>query len=177
MKDIVKMIKRINERSRDVARTFGTDSSYYQSYMNLFNKIESYIQGSTSQVRGKQHFRISTSKKVVEKIDKKIVDLLKESEKHIRTKGQIIQDVKKRFDIKKSTVAIEKAIVLSDDMNFIKENIDKLYEISEFRNEIRRKNKKNIDSDKWNKMQEYINNPNYRQQLIKKELGIDDNWK
>lgn len=175
MKDIVKMIKRINERSRDVARTFGTDSSYYQSYMNLFNKVESYIQGATTQVKGKSHYRITTSKKMIEKMPEELIEQLKRGEKEIKTKGRIIQDVKKRFDIKKSSVAIEKAIELSDDMNFIKENIDKLYEISEFRNEIRRTNKKYIDSDKYTKMKEYISNPNYRQQLIKKELGIDDN--
>lgn len=173
MKDTIKLIKRINERSRDVARTFGTDSSYYQSYMNLFNKVESYIQGATTQVKGKSHYRISTSKKVIEKMPKMIINQLEKAEKEIKTKGRIIQDVKKRFDIKKSSVAIEKAIELSDDMNFIKDNIDRLYEIQEFRNEIRRKNKKNIDSNIYEKMNEYINNPNYKQQLIKEELGID----
>ena len=174
MKNTIKLIKRINERSRDIARTFGTDSSYYRSYMNLFNKVESYIQGATTQVKGKSHYRITTSKKMIEKMPKELIEQLKRGEKEIKTKGQIISETKKRFNIKKSTVAIEKAIELSDDMNFIKDNIDKIYEIAEFRNEIRRKNKKNIDSDKWNKMKEYINNPNYRQQLIKKELGIDD---
>lgn len=173
MKEIIKQIKRINERSRDVARTFGTDSSYYQNYMNLFNKIESYIQGATTQVKGKSHYRISTSKKVIEKMPKTIINQLEKAEKEIRTKGQIIQDVKKRFNIESKSIAIEKAIELSDSNNFIKDNIDSLYEIQEFRNEIRRKNKKNIDRDIYEKMNEYINNPNYRQQLIKEELGID----
>ena len=176
MKDTIKLIKRINERSRDVARTFGTNSSYYQNYMNLFNKVESHIHGSTSQVKGKQHYRISTSKKVIEKMPKELINQLKKAEKEIKTKGQIISEVKKKFDIKSKNVAIEKAIELSDSNNFIKDNIDKLYEIQEFRTEIRRKNKKNIDTDKWDKMKEYINNPNYRQQLIKKELGIDNDW-
>ena len=112
MKDTIKLIKRINERSRDVARTFGTNSSYYQNYMNLFNKVESYIQGATSQVKGKSHFRISTSKKVIEKMPKELIVQLKKAEKEIKTKGQIISEVKKKFDIKSKNVAIEKRLII-----------------------------------------------------------------
>lgn len=172
--DTIKLIKRINERSRDVAKTFGTGSTYYQNYMNLFNKIESYLSGSTSQVRGKTHYRISTSKNFVEKMDEKIINTLKKAERSIKTKGQVISDVRKEYDIKDRTKAINKAIEISDDNNFIKDNIDKLYEIQDFKIEIRRKNKKNIDTNEWNKMKEYIANPNYREKLIRKELGIDD---
>ena len=172
-KEIIKQIKRINERSRDIARTFGVNSSYYESYMNTFNKIESMLHSSTSRVRGKEHFRISTSKKIVEKMSDKILEILEYAEKNIRTKGQVVSEVKRRYDIKETKQAIEKAITISDSNNFIKDNIDKLYEISEFKTEIRRKNKKHIDDDMYEKMQEFINNPNYREILIRKELGID----
>lgn len=172
-KDIIKQIKRINERSRDIARTFGTNSSYYESYMKAFNKIESILEGSTNRVKGKEHFRISTSKKIVEKMNSKILKILEDAEKNIKTKGQILSEVKKRYDIKETPQAIEKAISISDTNNFVKDNLDKLYEISEFKTEIRRKNKKHIDDDMYEKMTEYINNPNYRETLIRKELGID----
>ena len=173
-KEIIKQIKRINERSRDIARTFGTNSSYYESYMNAFNKIESILEGSTSRVRGKAHFRISTSKKIIEKMNEKILKILEDAEKSIKTKGQVVSEVKKRYDIKETQQAIEKAISISDTNNFVKDNLDKLYEISDFKTEIRRKNKKHIDEDMFDKMKEYIDNPNYREKLIKKELGIDD---
>ena len=172
-KEIIKQIKRINERSRDISRTFGTNSTYYESYMNAFNKIESMLTGSTSRVKGKEHFRISTSKKIVEKMNEKILKILEETEKNVKTKGQVISDVKKRYDIKETPLAIEKAISISDSNNFVKDNIDKLYEISEFKIELSRKNKKHIDEDMYDKMKEYINNPNYREMLIRKELGID----
>lgn len=172
-KEIIKQIKRINERSRDISRTFGTNSTYYESYMNVFNKIESMLHGSTSRVRGKEHFRISTSKKIVEKMNDKILKILEDAEKNIKTKGQVLSEVKKRYDIKETTQAIEKAISISDTNNFVKDNLDKLYEIREFKSEIRRKNKKHIDVDIYEKMTEYINNPNYRETLIRKELNID----
>lgn len=173
LKEIIKQIKRINERSRDVARTFGVNSSYYNSYMNSFNKIESMLPGSTSRVRGKEHFRISTSKKIVEKMSDKILKILGDAEKNIKTKGQVVSEIKKRYDIKETPQAIEKAISISDTNNFVKDNIDKLYEISEFKTEIRRKNKKYIDEDMFEKMTDFINNQNYREMLIRKELGID----
>lgn len=172
-KNIIKQIKRINERSRDIARTFGTNSTYYESYMKEFNKIESMLTGSTSRVKGKEHFRISTSKKIVEKMSDKILKILEDVEKNIKTKGQVLSDVKKRYDIKETSQAIKKAISISDTNNFVKDNLDKLYEIGEFRTEIRRKNKKYIDGDMFEKMNEFINNPNYREILIRKELGID----
>lgn len=171
--DTIKQIKRINERSRDIARTFGTNSTYYENYMSAFNKIESMLHGSTSRVKGKEHFRISTSKKIVEKMNDKILKILEDAEKNIKTKGQVVSEVKKRYDIKETHQAIEKAISISDTNNFVKDNLDKLYEISEFRTEIRRKNKKHINEDIYEKMNEYINNPRYRETLIRKELGID----
>lgn len=169
----IKQIKRINERSRDIARTFGTNSTYYESYMNAFNKIETLLPGSTSRVRGKEHFRISTSKKIVEKMNDKILKILEDAEKKIKTKGQVVSDVMQKYNIKNISEAIEKAISISDTNNFVKDNLDKLYEISEFKTEIRRKNKKHIDEDMFEKMEEYINNPNFREKLIKEELGID----
>lgn len=172
-KEIIKQIKRINERSRDIARTFGVNSTYYESYMNVFNKIESMLQGSTSRVRGKDHFRISTSKKIVEKMSNKILKILEDAEKNIKTKGQVVSEVKKRYEIKHTPQAIEKAISISNTNNFVKDNLDKLYEISEFKTEIRRKNKKHIDEDIYEKMNKFINNQNYREMLIRKELGID----
>lgn len=172
-KDIIKQIKRINERSRDISRTFGTNSTYYESYMNVFNKIETMLQGSTSRVRGKEHFRISTSKRIVEKMSDKILKILEDAEKNIKTKGQVVSEVKQKYDIKNTSEAIEKAIMVSDTNNFVKDNLDKLYEIGDFRTEIRRKNKKHIDEDMFEKMEEFINNPNYREMLIRMELGID----
>lgn len=172
-KEIIKQIKRINERSRDIARTFGTNSTYYESYMNVFNKIESILPGSTNRVKGKEHFRISTSKKIVEKMSDKILKILEDAEKNIKTKGQIISDIKKEYNIKDTRQAIEKAITICDSNNFVKDNLDRLYEIGEFKTEIRRKNKKHIDEDMYEKMKEFINNPNYRETLIRKELGID----
>lgn len=172
-KEIIKQIKRINERSRDIARTFGTNSSYFESYMNAFNKIESILEGSTSRVRGKAHFRISTSKKIIEKMNEEIFNILDTVEKFTPTKGQIITKIKKKYDIKDTNQAINKAIEVSDMNNFIKDNINELYGIEAFKTEIRRKNKKHIDEDIFKKMTNFIDNPNYREELIRKELGID----
>ena len=41
IKEIEKLIKKLNQRAVDVYRQFGANNSTYQSYMNHFNKIAS----------------------------------------------------------------------------------------------------------------------------------------
>lgn len=162
---IIKNIKKLNERAKEIYNTFGENQKQYQDIINLM----SHIDDSKLKLNSKGYYSISHGKKFVESLNEEQISLLNKA-LEVQTKGQIIKEEmetieflnpeKKKKELRQ--LAIESVKRKNLEKDIISNNLDIIYEDAEMSEIIHRKGRRLFTSE-FEKLKKYI---------IEKKRGI-----
>ena len=88
IKEVEKLVKKLNQRAVDVYRQFGANNSTYQSYMNHFNKIASRTGYNLIESRSGA-YNMPRSKEFYKSINELLYKELKKTEKNVYKVGRL----------------------------------------------------------------------------------------
>lgn len=162
VKEVEKLIKKLNQRAVDVYRQFGANNSVYQSYMNHFNKIVSRTGYNLIESRSGA-YNMPRSKAFYKSINELLYNELKKTEKKVYTVGRLKKETKAKIlkerakkGIKNKRVTKEEIKKRIDDNswvhNFINEHAEEIYEYEELHTAVKRRT--NLTSDEVVKLKE-----------------------
>ena len=151
VKEVEKLVKKLNQRAVDVYRQFGSNNSTYQSYMKHFNKIASRTGYDLIESRSGA-YNMPRSKEFYKSINELLYNELKKTEKNVYTVGRLKKETKARIlkeraksGIKNKRVTKEEIKKRIDDHswvhNFIEEHTGEIYEYEELHDAVKRQNK------------------------------------
>ena len=163
IKEVEKLVKKLNQRAVDVFRQFGSDNSTYQSYMNHFNKIVSRTGYDLIESRSGA-YNMPRSKAFYKSINELLYNELKKIEKKVYTVGRLKKETKANIlkeraksGIKNKRVTKEEIKKRIDDYSwvhgFIEEHTAEIYEYEELHNAVKRQT--NLTSDEVNRLREF----------------------
>lgn len=167
IKEIEKLVKKLNQRAVDVYRQFGADNSTYQSYMNHFNKIASRTGYDLIESRSGA-YNLPRIKAFYKSINEILYNELKKIEKKVYTVGRLKKETKKRIleeraknKNKNKRVTKEEIKARIDDYSwvhgFIEEHTAEIYEYEELYNTVKRQTKLTPDEvDKLRELKEML---------------------
>lgn len=155
---IIKNIKKLNERAKEIYNTFGENQKQYQDIINLM----SHIDDTKLKLNSKGYYSISHGKKFVESLNKEQISLLNKA-LEVQTKGQIIKEEmetikflhpeKKKKELRQ--LAIESVKRKNLEKEIISNNLDIIYEDTEMNGIIHRKGRRLFKSE-FEKLKKYI---------------------
>ena len=155
---IIKNIKKLNERAKEIYNTFGESQKQYQDIINLM----SHIDDSKLKLNSKGYYSLSHGKKFVESLNKDQISLLNKA-LEVQTKGQIIKEEietlkflnpeKKKKELRQ--LAIESVKRKNLEKEIISNNLDIIYEDAEMNGIIHRKGRRLFTSE-FEKLKKYI---------------------
>ena len=155
---IIKNIKKLNERAKEIYNTFGESQKQYQDIINFM----SHIDDSKLKLNSKGYYSISHGKKFVESLNKEQISLLNKA-LEVQTKGQIIKEEmetleflnpeKKKKELRQ--LAIESVKRKNYEKEIISNNLDIIYEDTEMNGIIHRKGRRLYKSE-FEKLKKYI---------------------
>lgn len=155
---IIKNIKKLNERAKEIYNTFGENQKQYQDIINLM----SHIDDSKLKLNSKGYYSISHGKKFVESLNKEQISLLNKA-LEVQTKGQIIKEEietleflnpeKKKKELRQ--LAIESVKRKNLEKEIISNNLDIIYDDTEMNGIIHRKGRRLFKSE-FEKLKKYI---------------------
>lgn len=155
---IIKNIKKLNERAKEIYNTFGESQKQYQDIINLM----SHIDDSKLKLNSKGYYSISHGKKFVESLNKEQISLLNKA-LEVQTKGQIIKEEietlkflnpeKKKKELRQ--LAIESVKRKNLEKEIISNNLDIIYDDTEMSGIIHRKGRRLFTSE-FEKLKQYI---------------------
>lgn len=155
---IIKNIKKLNERAKEIYNTFGENQKQYQDIINLM----SHIDDSKLKLNSKGYYSISHGKKFVESLNQEQISLLNKA-LEVQTKGQIIKEEmetieflhpeKKKKELRQ--LAIESVKRKNLEKEIISNNLDIIYEDAEMNGIIHRKGRRLYTSE-FEKLKKYI---------------------
>ena len=151
IKEVEKLIKKLNQRAVDVYRQFGANNSTYQSYMNHFNKIASRTGYDLIESRSGA-YNMPRSKSFYKSINELLYNELKKTEKKVYTVGRLKKETKSNIlkeraksGIKNKRVSKEEIKKRIDDYSwvhgFIEEHTAEIYEYEELHDAVKRQTK------------------------------------
>ena len=151
IKEVEKLVKKLNQRAVDVYRQFGANNSTYQSYMNHFNKIASRTGYNLIESRSGA-YNMPRSKEFYKSINELLYNELKKTEKNVYTVGRLKKETKSRIleeraksGIKNKRVSKEEIKKRIDDNSwvhgFIEEHAAEIYEYEELHDAVKRQTK------------------------------------
>lgn len=155
---IIKNIKKLNERAKEIYNTFGENQKQYQDIINLM----SHIDDSKLKLNSKGYYSISHGKKFVESLNKEQISLLNKA-LEVQTRGQIIKEEietlkflnpdKKKKELRQ--LAIESVKRKNLEKEIISNNLDIIYDNTEMNGIIHRKGRRLYKSE-FEKLKKYI---------------------
>ena len=155
---VIKNIKKLNERAKEIYNTFGESQKQYQDIINLM----SHIDDSKLKLNSKGYYSISHGKKFVESLNEDQISLLNKA-LEVQTKGQIIKEEietleflnpeKKKKELRQ--LAIESVKRKNLEKEIIFNNLDIIYDDTEMRGIIHRKGRRLYKSE-FEKLKKYI---------------------
>lgn len=155
---IIKNIKKLNERAKEIYNTFGENQKQYQDIINLM----SHIDDSKLKLNSKGYYSISHGKKFVESLNEEQIRLLNKA-LEVQTKGQIIKEEmetieflnpeKKKKELRQ--LAIESVKRKNLEKEIISNNLDIIYDDTEMNGIIHRKGRRLYTSE-FEKLKKYI---------------------
>lgn len=155
---IIKNIKKLNERAKEIYNTFGESQKQYQDIINLM----SHIDDSKLKLNSKGYYSISHGKKFVESLNEEQISLLNKALK-VQTKGQIIKEEmetleflnpeKKKKELRQ--LSIESVKRKNYEKEIISNNLDIIYEDTEMNGIMHRKGRRLYKSE-FEKLKKYI---------------------
>lgn len=155
---IIKNIKKLNERAKEIYNTFGENQKQYQYIINLM----SHIDDSKLKLNSKGYYSISHGKKFVESLNEEQINLLNKA-LEVQTKGQIIKEEietleflhpeKKKKELRQ--LAIESVKRKNLEKEIISNNLDIIYDDTEMNGIIHRKGRRLYTSE-FEKLKKYI---------------------
>lgn len=155
---VIKNIKKLNERAKEIYNTLGENQKQYEDIINLM----SHIDDSKLKLNSKGYYSISHGKKFVESLNEEQISLLNKALK-VQTKGQIIKEEmetlkflhpdKKKKELRQ--LAIESIKRKNLERKIISENLDIIYEDAEMNGIIHRKGRRLFASE-FEKLKKYI---------------------
>jgi len=174
IKEVEKLIKKLNQRAVDVYRQFGANNSTYQSYMNHFNKIASRTGYNLIESRSGA-YNMPRSKEFYKSINELLYNELKKTEKNVYTVGRLKKETKKQIlkeraksGIKNKRVTKEEIKKRIDDNSwvhgFIEEHAEEIYKYEELHDAVKRQTK--LTSDEVSKLKELEIRLNNGEELI-----------
>ena len=148
VKEVEKLVKKLNQRAVDVYRQFGANNSTYQSYMKHFNKIASRTGYDLIESRSGA-YNMPRSKEFYKSINELLYNELKKIEKKVYTVGRLKKETKANIlkeraksGIKNKRVTKEEIKKRIDDYswihNFIEEHTAEIYEYEELHCAVKR---------------------------------------
>lgn len=151
IKEIEKLVKKLNQRAVDVYRQFGSDNSTYQSYMNYFNKIASKTGYNLKESRSGA-YNLPRSKEFYENINEYTLRDLKRAENRVYTVGRLKKETKKQILKERAEKGVKNKRVTKQEIkdriddnswvhNFIEEHTAEIYEYEELHNAVTRQSK------------------------------------
>ena len=151
IKEVEKLVKKLNQRAVDVYRQFGANNSTYQSYMNHFNKIASRTGYDLIESRSGA-YNMPRCKAFYKSINELLYNELKKTEKNVYTVGRLKKETKAQIlkeraksGIKSKRVTKEEIKKRIDDNswvhNFIEEHTAEIYEYEELHDAVKRSTK------------------------------------
>ena len=167
IKEVEKLVKKLNQRAVDVYRQFGSDNSTYQSYMNHFNKIVSRAGYNLKESRSGA-YNLPRSKEFYESINELLYKELKKTEQRVYTVGRLKKETKKQIlkerterGIKNKRVTMGEIKTRIDDNSwvhgFIEEHTAEIYEYEELHTAVARQTKLTpTEVDKLRKLRETL---------------------
>ena len=155
---IIKNIKKLNERAKEIYNIFGENQKQYQDIINLM----SHIDDSKLKLNSKGYYSISHGKKFVESLNEEQISLLNKA-LEVQTKGQIIKEEmetleflnpeKKKKELRQ--LAIESVKRKNYEKEIISNNLDIIYEDTEMNGIIHRKGRR-LYASEFEKLKKYI---------------------
>lgn len=148
IKEIEKLVKKLNQRAVDVYRQFGANNSTYQSYMKHFNKIASRTGYVLIESRSGA-YNMPRSKSFYKSINELLYKELKKIEKKVYTVGQLKRETKAKILKERAKSGIKNKRVTKEEIkkridnyswvhNFIEEHTAEIYEYEELYNAVKR---------------------------------------
>lgn len=155
---LIKNIKKLNERAKEIYNTFGESQKQYQDIINLM----SHIDDSKLKLNSKGYYSISHGKKFVENLTSEQISLLNKA-LEVQTKGQIIKEEmetieflnpkKKKKELRQ--LAIESVKRKNLEKEIISNNLDIIYDDTEMSGIIHRKGRR-LYASEFEKLKKYI---------------------
>lgn len=151
IKEVEKLVKKLNQRAVDVYRQFGANNSTYQSYMNHFNKIASRTGYNLIESRSGA-YNMPRSKAFYKSINELLYNELKKTEKKVYTVGRLKKETKSNILKERAISGIKNKRVTKDEIkkriddnswvhNFIEEHTAEIYEYEELHDAVKRQTK------------------------------------
>lgn len=148
VKEVEKLIKKLNQRVVDVYRQFGSNNSTYQSYMNHFNKIASKTGYNLIESRSGA-YNMPRSKEFYKSINELLYNELKKTEKNVYTVGRLKKETKANILKERAKSGIKNKRVTKEEIKkridenswvhgFIEEHTAEIYKYEELYNAVKR---------------------------------------
>lgn len=155
---LIKDIKKLNERAKELYKTFGESQKQYKEITNIF----SHISDDKTRLNSKGFYQLSHGKKFVESLNKEQIEYIERALK-VQTRGQLIKEeleVQKFINPNNSIKelrkkSIEKIIEKNQRNSIIEDNLDIIYKDEELTNILHRKGRRLYKSE-FDKIQEYL---------------------
>lgn len=151
VKEIERLVKKLNQRAVEVYRQFGSNNSTYQSYMNYFNKIASKTGYDLKESRSGA-YNLPRSKAFYNSINEYTLQDLKRAENRVYTVGILKKKTKEQILRERQEHGIKNKRVTKEEIreriesnswvhDFIETHSAEIYEYQELHDAVKRSTK------------------------------------